>query len=273
MGESLGWRRLVGESKRMVAPAQTLTVYNVPAKLLDQYRGCDVIVRSSSPRELVECLQNVDLTRVRFMQLSATAEDTSCLESFGTGIPIDVVLNDPSQYQQLYNYSNLLDTHPIRITIPVIHGFSKAVKLAISLQFAVKLDVQQPDEELLRELESVLEFYLHRGLVNQPIEFFHSLLLSFFRDEPASLWEIAEIDSAVIRYILEEGNEAFTDARERLDCHGCEFLNRCRSYFKYPDANYNCDGIKRVFQTLANAAAELKHDLESYTATEVVAQS
>ena len=258
----------------MVAPAQTLAVYNVPAKLLDQFRGCDVIVRSASPQELVDRLKSVENVRVRFLQFSATTEDTSCLESCGTGIPLDIVLHDPaSQYQQLYSYSNLLDTHPIRITIPVVPGFSKAVKLAISLQFAVKLDVQQPDEALLRELERVLEFYLHRSVVNQSIEFFHSLLFSFYRNEPASLWEITEKDPALVRYVSAAGDEALKQADERIECHGCEFLDRCRSYFKYPDANYNCDGIKRVFRSLANAAAEVKHDLETYTATEVVAQS
>lgn len=258
----------------MVGPAKIASpVYNVPATLLDQYRGRDVIVRSASPKELVERLQNADLTRVRFMQLFATPKDTSCLESFGTGIPLDVVLHDLTQYQQLYSYSNLLDTHPVRVTIPVAPGFSKAVKLAISLQFAVKLEMQQPDDELLREVESVLEFYLHRGVVNQPIEFFHSLLLSFFRDEPASLWEITEKDPALVCYAGEKGNEAGAETAERPECHGCEFLSRCRSYFKYPDKDYNCDGIKRVFRLLASAAAEVKHDLESYPATEVVAQS
>lgn len=261
----------------MVAPAKIeLPVYNVPATLLDQYRGRDVIVRSASPKELVECLQDAGVASVRFMQLSATAptaNDTSCLESFGTGIPLDIVLKDPSEYQQLYSYSNLLDTHPIRITIPVVPGFSKAVKLAISLQFAVKLDMQQPDEELLREIESVLEFYLHRSVVNQPIEFFHSLLLSFFRDDSASLWEITEKDPGAVRYVGEKGDQIAAEIAERQECHECEFLDRCRSYFKYPDKDYNCDGIKRVFRSLANAAAEVKHDLESYTVTEVAAQS
>jgi hypothetical protein len=154
----------------MVAPAQSIAspVYNVPAKLLDRYRGRDVIVRSSSPRELAECLRDAELTSVRFMQLSSTPEDTSCLESFGPGIPLDIVLENPAQYQQLYSYSNLLDSHPVRITIPLVSGFSQAVKLAISLRYAVKLDVQQPDEDLLTELEDVLDLYLHLSSVNQP---------------------------------------------------------------------------------------------------------
>lgn len=260
----------------MVAPAQSIAapVYNVPAKLLDRYRGRNVIVRSASPCELIECLRGADLRSVRFLQLSMTSEDTSCLENFGPGIPLDIVLENPAQYQQLYSYSNLLDSHPVRITIPVASGFSKAVRLAISLHYAVKLEVQQPDEDLLTEIESVLDLYLHLNAVNQPIEFFHSLLLSFYRDEPASLWEITETDPAIVRYVGDDGRERSvridTDTRE---CHECEFFDRCRGYFKFPDQNYNCDGVRQVFRRLVTAANEVKQDLAYFESTEVQAPS
>jgi hypothetical protein len=255
----------------MVAPAQSIAspVYNVPAKLIDRYRGRDVIVRSSSPRELAECLRDAELTSVRFMQLSSTLEDTSCLESFGSGIPLDIVLENPAQYQQLYSYSNLLDSHPVRITIPLVSGFSKAVKLAISLRYAVKLDVQQPEEDLLTELEDVLDLYLHLSSVNQPIEFFHSVLLSFYRNEPVSLWEITETDPASVLYVHDDGRVANVDLNtETRECHECEYRDRCHGYFKFPDRDYNCDGVKHLFRTLANAAAEVRHDLETFKAME-----
>lgn len=260
----------------MVAPAQSSAslVYNVPAKLLDRYRGRDVIVRSSSPRELVECLRGVDLAPVRFLQLSSTSEDTSCLESFAPGLPLDIVLENPAQYQQLYSYSNLLDSHPVRITIPLVSGFSKAVKLAISLRFAVKLEVQQPDEDVLAELENVLDLYLHLSSVNQPIEFFHSLLLSFYRNEPVSLWEITETDPRSVCYVRDDGSVVDVDLNtETRECHDCEFRNRCHGYFKFPDRNYNCDGVKQIFRTLANAATEVRRDLESFNSMEARAQS
>lgn len=260
----------------MVAPAQSTAspVYNVPAKLFDRYRGRDVIVRSSSPRELVECLRNADLAPVRFMQLPSTLEDTSCLENFGPGVPLDIVLENPAQYQQLYSYSNLLDSHPVRITIPLISGFSKAVKLAISLRYAVKLDVQQPDEDMFIELESVLDLYLHLSSVNQPIEFFHSVLLSFYRDEPVSLWEITETDPASVLYVHDDGSVANVDLNtETRDCHECEFRDRCHGYFKSPDRNYNCDGVKHIFRILAHAADEVRHDLDSFKSMEARAHS
>ncbi|HKV35907.1 MAG TPA: hypothetical protein VJP89_16335 [Pyrinomonadaceae bacterium] len=260
----------------MVATAHSITspVYNVPAKLFDRYRGRDVIVRSSSPRELVECLRDANLASVRFMQLSSTREDTSCLENFAPGTPLDIVLENPVQYQQLYSYSNLLDSHPVRITIPLVSGFSKAVKLAISLRYAVKLDVQQPDEDLLTELESVLDLYLHLSSVNQPIEFFHSVLLSFYRNEPVSLWEITETDPASVCYVGDDGRVADVDINtETRECHECEFRDRCHGYFKFPDRNYNCDGVKHVFRTLANAADEVRQDLESFRSMEARAHS
>jgi hypothetical protein len=251
----------------MVAPAQMMTspVYHIPVKLFDRYRGRDVIVRSSSPQELVECLRGADLAPVRFLQLTSTSEDTSCLENFAPGIPLDIVLENPVQYQQLYRFSNLLDTHPVRITISLVSGFSKAVKLAISLRYAVKLEVRQPDEELLHELDTVLDLYLHLSSVNQPIEFFHSLLLSFYRDEPASLWEITETDPATLRYIGDDGSAIDVDLNsETRECHECEFRDRCRGYFKFPDRDYNCDGVKRMFRTLLQTAQELKADLASF---------
>jgi hypothetical protein len=276
MGQSRGRRRLVGESTRMVAPAQCIAspVYNVPAKLIDRYRGRDVIVRSSSPSELVECLRDADVASIRFLQLSATTEDTSCLENFGAGIPLDVVLDDAAHYQQLYAYANLRDSHPIRITIPVVPGFSKAVKLAVSLQYAVKLEIQQPDAALLTEVENVLHFYLHGSVVNQPVEFFQSLLLSFYREEPASLWEITETDPAIVRYVDDDGTVVNVDLNSQTrECHECEFVDRCRGYFKFPDRNYNCDGVKRMFRTVARAAHDVRADLASYELQEVQAQS
>lgn len=276
MGQPRRWRWLVGESTRMVAPAQSIAspVYNVPAKLIDRYRGRDVIVRSSSPSELVECLRYADGASIRFLQLSATPEDTSCLENFGAGIPLDVVLDDLARYERLYSYANLRDSHPIRITIPVVPGFSKAVKLAVSLDYAVKLELQQPDAALVTEVETVLDFYLHRSVVNQPIEFFQSLLLSFYRDEPASLWEITETDPAIVRYVGDDGSVVDVDLNSQTsECHECEFLDRCRGYFKFPDRNYNCDGVKRVFRTIATAAHEVKTDLANYELREVEAHS
>ena len=267
-------------------------VYNIPASLSESYRGRNVIVRSSSPSDVIDCLASMDPTTIRFIQLLDTPADTGDLEACGEGLPIEIVLQDPlAEFSQLYNCTNLIDTHPVRVAIPVLPGFSKAARLAVSLDFAVKLEMGQPDSLLLEELRELLEFYLHRTSVRQPIEFFQSVLLSFYRHEPVTMWEIAEEDPVQVRFITSDGEETISRrfagselegdlkdfvARfgqelltEKRECHACEFFNRCGGYFKWPDQSYDCAGIKSLFSTLSSAAEEVKHDLAAYTATEV----
>ena len=179
-------------------------------------------------------------------------------DKHGFGDPLEIVLKDPGDYLNLYSYTFLLDSHPVRIVIPVIAGFSKAVKLAVALNFAVKIEMRQPDSELLKEVEEVLDFYLHRSHVRQPIDFFHTTFTSFFYDDPISLWEINEETPATVE--------------KDQECEECEFFNRCGGYFKWPDRRYRCDGVKRIFQTLANAAAEMRRDLATFEQMEVQAQ-
>ena len=264
-------------------------VYNVPARHLKAYRGRNLIVRSATPREIIESLIYTDPARVRFIQLLSTPADTSELEAWGEGIPIDIVLKDPAaEFALLYNYTNLLDTHPVRVSIPVVPGFSKAVKLAVSLSFAVKLDMAQPDSFLIDELTEVLDLYLHRPNVRQPIEFFHTVLLSFYQQQPASLWEIAEEDPAQVRYVTDDGevtiSHRFAGAglvaglddfverygqellSERRECHDCDYFNRCGGYFKWPEKTYHCKDVKTLFLKLRSAADELKTDLAAFSA-------
>jgi hypothetical protein len=271
-------------------------VYNIPAKQIDAYRGRNVIVRSSEPAELVYCIWRADPKAIRFIQLLSTPADTSVLEAVGEALPVEIVLKNPAaEYAQLYNYTNLLDSHPVRVAIPVWPGFSKAAKLAVSLNFAVKLELQQPDSLLMEEVAAVLDLYLHRRYVRHPIEFFHTMLLSFYRREPVSLWEVAEEDPAQLRYLTDDGEETISRrfigeklsydlndfvARfgeellsEKAECHECEFFNRCGGYFKWPDKTYKCDGVKQLFRTLQGAADEIQHDLAALELTEVQPQS
>ncbi len=271
-------------------------VYNIPAKQIDAYCGRNVIVRSAEPAELVYSIWRADPKAIRFVQLLSTPADSSALEGVAEALPLEIVLKDPAtEYVQLYNYTNLIDTHPVRVAIPVVPGFSKAAKLAVSLNFAVKLELQQPDSLLLEEVAAVLDLYLHRSSVRQPIEPFQTMLLSFYRDEPVSLWKVAEEDPAILRYITDDGEETIANrfSGEKLDqdlgnfvpryaeellsekgeCHNCEFFSRCGGYFKWPDKSYKCDGIKTVFRTLKNAAAEIHQDLATMELAEARAQS
>ena len=83
--------------------------------------------------------------------------------SWACALPVDVLMQNPAgEYPLLYNFSKLLDKHPIRISIPVKNEFVKAVRLALSLSFSVKLEVGQPDASLIAEMAEVLDLYLHR---------------------------------------------------------------------------------------------------------------
>jgi hypothetical protein len=160
------------------------------------------------------------------------------------------------------------------------------VKVASSLRFSVKLEVNQPDPTVVEELRGVLAFYLHHSSVSQPVEFFHSTLLSFYHHDPVTLWNVQEEDPAILRYVTEDGRE--TVARRlvngsapgdlsyfvarlgaellaaRGECANCEFFTNCGGYFKWPRKDFACDGVRLVFHDLREAAGELEHDLATF---------
>ena len=86
--------------------------------------------------------------------------------------------------------------HDVRVTMPAAPGFLKAIKLAASLRLPVRVIPGQPTPEVLAELMEALEFYLHEPVVEMPVEFFHSLLMTLGRAEKGSLWMILEEDPA-----------------------------------------------------------------------------
>ncbi|MBE2293403.1 MAG: hypothetical protein IAF00_00565, partial [Phycisphaerales bacterium] len=166
----------------------------------------------------------------------------------------------------------------------VAPGLGKAVKVAVSLSFAVRLEIGQPAPPMIEELESVLEFYLHQSTVAQPIEYFHGALLGFFHDEPVPLWVLQDDDPQYLRYVPDEGIAQFTKRLGNLnvalepnasleewirqvlataeECRNCAFLENCGGYFKWPQPDYDCVGVMRIFSLLREAATELRHDLE-----------
>jgi len=262
-------------------------IYNVPTQLVEAYRGRQVIVRSDHPSELVQHLSQADLTNVLYVQLLSLNVEVDALTHWGGSVPVDIVMRDPArEFPLLYKFSMLHDKHPVRVSIAVRPGFVKAVKLALALNFAVKLEVGQPDAELVQELAEVLDLYLHRSSVKQPVEYFHSIFLSFYHQEPSSLWFIQEDDPAKFRYITDEGEEmvsqrlagnylkdkagaivgeqAVAHTSEKSECDTCEFFACCGGYFKWPDKEFSCEGVKTLFGTLNGAAEELRTDLKSF---------
>ena len=268
--------------------------YNVPVGLAGAYRGRSLIVRARHPSEIVRDIPTDLLEDITYVQLLSVGAEVDELVPWGVGVPVDVVMRRPlSEFTQLYRYAKLLEKHPVRITIPVVDGFSRAVRLALALNFAVKLEVAEPPGPyLIDELHEVLALYLYRPTVAQPVEFFHTLFLSFYRGEQATLWGIQEEDPTRYRYIGDDGEE--TDPRgaphvgaaevnghgagtaeyrqallvEGWECVGCEFFAHCGGYFKWPARTYNCAGIKTLFAALKDSADELRGDVEAYAAAQ-----
>ena len=262
-------------------------VYNIPATMVEAYRGRDLIVRSHDPSEMVQRLNIEDMARISNLQILGTGGDIDSLMHWDHPVPVDLVVQYPeADLPLLYRYSPLLAERPVQVSVPVAAGFSKVVKLALSLNFAVKLEVSQPEPALIEELLRVATLYLHQSTVSQPVEFIHSIFLGFYNRNPVTLWAIQEEDPALIRYVTDQGAEIlsqrfagvelkygvtsfikeFTEEllSEKQECCDCGFFKNCSGYFKWPRKEYRCDGVKSIFQRLKDAADELRADLASF---------
>jgi len=265
-------------------------VYHIPLHLVAAYRGRKVIVRVQDPADLIQALPEKDCEHLVGVQLLALTADVEALADWRPAIPVELAMSHPEEeFPLLYRHAKLLDKHPVRVSIPVVPGFSKAVKVATSLRFSVKLEVNQPDPTVVEELRGVLAFYLHHSSVSQPVEYFHTTLLSFYHHDPVTLWDIQEEDPAILCYVTEDGKE--TVARRcinasvdsvtndlgsfvaslqaellagRGECSNCEFFAHCGGYFKWPHRDFVCDGVKTLFHALREAAGELEHDLATF---------
>lgn len=268
--------------------------YSVPVGLAEAYRGRSMVVRASHPSEITRDIPTDLLADISYVRLSSIGAEVDELVHWGVGVPVDVVMRSPlSEFTQLYRYAKLLENHPVRISIPVVDGFSRAARLALALNFAVKLEMTgPPGRYLIDELHEVLSLYLYRPTVAQPVEFFHTLFLSFYTKEPATLWGIQEEDPAHFRYVGDDGEElnprsalhavaarpgqpgaGTAEYRRDLlvegwECAGCEFFAHCGGYFKWPARTYDCAGVKTLFGALKEAAAELRGDVETFAAAQ-----
>lgn len=247
--------------------------YNVPLALASSYPDAKLVLRLGRPEAAARArLACLDCRNVNYVQFSAAGWE---IDNLPSGVPLDLVLREPERdYPLLYRFASLTARQPMRITIPVSSGFVKAVKLAAALNFAVKLDIGQPSDDLIGELAQILDFYLRHPAVTRPIEFFHSLLFAFFNAEPVTLWQIQEEDPEYFRWVTEQGRVTlvgrFADLPSDVklaaneQCRDCEFAPRCRGYFKWPERQYSCAGIKEILRHIEKAARELKTDYQSY---------
>lgn len=164
----------------------------------------------------------------------------------GSGrMPLDVVVARPDRdYSALYRLADVRLVRPVGVTLPVVAGVLKALRMAASLQLPVRLLPGQPDAAGLALLHEALEFYVHDTRVEAPVEFFHSLLATFAGFERGTLWDMLEQPALA--------------ARE--ECSGCRYRGVCASYFKYPVHGYDCTGVIGLFGSLEAAAEEMTRE-------------
>lgn len=265
----------------------SIPTYNIPINLADAYRGRKTVIRAADPSDIAKTFPGAvpdGLCYFRILSLDGHIDD---LKNWGPGIPLDLAIRDPQEdLPLLYRYAPLTSTHPVRVSVPLEPGFGAVVKLAVSLNFAVKVECGQPDQALTDEMLLMAEYYLHRTTVTEPIEFFHSLFLALYHRTPVTLWTIQEEDPFLFRYVTDQGEETMTGRLAGLEtgrggapvaenlcrgpvietgeCAGCQFVMNCRGYFKWPRREYRCDGVKSVMGTLREAAEELRRDVASF---------
>src|ERR1700681_3380261 len=105
------------------------------------------------------------LDRLQWIQAEERAGDAEAwaLAAHGNSeIPLDVILSTPaSEFSDLYRLVDVCAVRDVRVSMPALPGFLKAVKLATSLRLPVRVLPGQPTPEALAELTEALEFYLH----------------------------------------------------------------------------------------------------------------
>ncbi|MGA7979480.1 MAG: hypothetical protein WCA32_04540 [Chromatiaceae bacterium] len=253
---------------------------SIPAALYHVFPRGNLVLRAADPTEPPALLGMDVPERVVLLQLTDLTPTMEPLADWGEGLAIDLVMTDPAaELPFLYRCTGLLARHPVRVTVPLLPGVSRAVKLAVSLGFAVRLSGHQPTPETVEEARHALDGYLHNPTVSQPVEPFHGLLLAFLHDSPLSLWSLLERDPERMRVFDDSGKElsnlgpasvtAFHDAlvAAGAECRGCEWLSVCGGYFKWPRTDYGCTGVKRLVADVHAAAAELQRGLADYNAS------
>lgn len=258
-----------------------MLTYNVPVAMMNSYSNGELIVRSRHPRELVEAVCQVDENRLFRVDLVELTEDAGALTDLPASLPVGIVMGDKFEdLGALYAFQDLAANRPVIMELSVTPGFNKAVKAAVSLGFGVRLQGGQPDESLVEELKSALEFYLHHTMVDQPIEFFHGLLIAFYDESPRTMWHIQFEDPSVDRYVTDEGALVLSDRlrsmpmpdgectflddlklellTERGECSTCPFFVNCAGYFKVPERSYSCKHVKELLGMIKDAAKQLR---------------
>jgi hypothetical protein len=255
-------------------------VTSVPARRAHAHPDGPLVVRATSLDDVAACAA-LDPARVVWIEAPLRLADAP----FPVGAPLDIVLADPAvEAPGLYSLTRIRTDHPVRVTIVGRPGMARAARLAMALQFPVRLLVQQPSAAVLAELDQVTDRYLHDSRTSAPVEFFQAALAWWLRGDAPPPWVALEVDPAWFPRVDGAGaehdptwppREADFVAKwfaglvsEGAECATCPARDWCQGYFKWPDRSYGCDGVVRLLARLEASAAQLARDLDEARALE-----
>lgn len=258
----------------------------LPASLVDGTESSPFVAVATSAGEIetLQASRSPSLQWVQVLGLLGNPQVWQALARSRDAVPLDVVVPTAS-FSDLYRLVDVRNGRDVRVTVPVEPGLSKAVRLAASLGFPIRLLPGQPTGESLAELEKTADFYLHDPMVDAPVEYFHTALIHRCKPGADSIWVATEEDPAIYRRALENGtfalprsSEILPDAhaadrfvedrladllRRGAECMDCPWQGFCRGYFKWPDSTYDCAGIKRVFSMIDGQADAMLNELQT----------
>jgi len=266
-----------------------------PVQLAGKFPHHRLVARSDDPRSFQGHLDPDGVKRVEYLQLTNLDADPSPLLEWESVLPLDLLMKAPGrEFPRLYAFAPLLDRGPVRVSIPVAEGVEKAVKLAASLRFSVKIMPGQPDIDQVMQLIRLADFYLKNPTIEKPIEFFHSLFFAMVHNTPVTLWEILEKDPSRFCLISDSGQianepcplpteETCSEIAPEIQsgsgeshhsqpqsvmnrhrsCPECTYFQWCRGFFRNPAVDYSCMAVFPLFEYLFSAADELKQDMSA----------
>ncbi len=255
--------------------------------MLNTYRDKYVIARLPHNSEISECLSQMDSHRLMGVELLSPDVDAEALTSLGPNVAVDLMLRDiGTDLTWLEQYGQLRQAHNVVAVVPVVPGFDRVVRDAVSCGLPVVLRIDALEDFDCDKVLELLDFYAHSPGQNQPIEFFHSMSRAFFAQQPITMWHIMREDPSEYRYVMDDGTEVISQRLSQLDaggdlagfverlqddlllelgeCSKCGFFRNCGGYFKVPDCQFQCTNIKKIFRTLKDKVTEIRRDLAKF---------
>jgi hypothetical protein len=239
---------------------------SLPADKANHSDSLNLIVRIEDEEELA-LLDGLDPDQVAWLEVPLALAHRDELNPF----PVDVLLQEPGeQAADLYSLAGLREPNLPRLSIPTKPGFADAATIGMGLHFPIRLIPLQPAAEEVSGLGQVLERYLHDANVSQAVEPFYSALTTLLQGENRTLWDAVEYDPSYYRCDpprpkLEKDDAVATHLQnlieEEAECATCPLQSWCAGWFKWPEPDYDCQHVRRLFDTVEQAATQMQADL------------